>query len=291
MPRLSRSLGLTALMLGTLTAAAQEGAVVREISPERTEEILTKHGVKDFRKTASPKGKGELWYDYKQGGFSIRLYWFQGKDLMLDCIFDAVPLETVNLWNSRAKFSRCNLQKGEKGAFTALESNLDLLGGVTEGTVLHFLDNFQEELRNFQTFLIERIPVQEEVVHRKFPEESLDALLKNLKIEYEKKNLGAAVLYFFGRRGHRVQLTSLGGTDLVLSASFPPLPLEKVNRYNHDRKFIRVANVSVKDQQVTSLQANLDCTGGVTESIVRHFLLVFGDEVEAFERYAGKKGE
>lgn len=290
MPILRRILCLAAL-LAPSSAWVQESPVFKELSTERTEALLTRHGVKDFRKTPSPKGKGEIWYDFKQGGFSLRLYWFQGKDLMLDCIFDAIPLETVNLWNSRAKFSRCNLQKGEKGAFTALESNLDLLGGVTEGTVLHFLDNFQEELRNFQTFLIERTPVPEEVVFEKVSEKDLDGLLENLKIEFEKKTVGEAVVYLFGRRGHRVQLTSLGGADLVLSASFPPLTLEKVNRYNHDRKFIRVANVAVGEQEVTSLQANLDCTGGVTPSIVRHFLLVFGDEVEAFARYAAGKAE
>ena len=52
---------------------------------------------------------------------------------MLDAVFRKLPFDRINEWNRNAKFSRAVLQTSPKGDYTTLESNLDLIGGVTEG--------------------------------------------------------------------------------------------------------------------------------------------------------------
>ena len=69
-------------------------------------------------------------------------------------------------------------------------------------------------------------------------------------------------------------------------------PLEEVNAYNLKKKFIRVVNYKSKETEYTALEINLDCEAGVTEQMVRHWIIAFAIDVGTFSDYAKmKRGE
>ena len=88
---------------------------------------------------------------------------------------------------------------------------------------------------------------------------------------------------------HRLRLTNFGGTDLMIDAQFKNLALETVNDYNLKRKFIRAVAYDIRGTEFTSLETNLDCAGGVSDSIVRYFIRAFSDEVKQFTNYVQGK--
>ena len=77
----------------------------------------------------------------------------------------------------------------------------------------------------------------------------------------------------------------------MLEARFAKIPLDKVNQYNLDRKFIRAVAYNTKKGEYTRLEVNLSFAGGVTESILRNFISVFEEDVEAFAAYVRKTSE
>ncbi len=275
------------LVLASVPGRAQE-KVLRELSKEQTEEILQK--LKITYKKVPSKRDDVVFYDFEREGHPVRLYWYGGKDLMLDVVFPRIPLEQLNAWNVRAKFSRACLHKEEKGEFAALESNLDLLGGVTEGTVRQFLTTFDEEVKQFAKFV--NAGSLDEPTYKLVTAEKLEAILKELKLEFKKTQVktpgakGSAVAYDFESNGQKLRLVNFGGEDLMIDAHFKKLPLEDVNQYNVNRPFIRCVAYKVDGKEYTSLEANLDCVGGVSDSILRHFLRTFDEEVKEFSKYA-----
>src|SRR5438270_433108 len=127
-----RGLLIGAAMLFLVSAGrAQDDKIVKSLSPEETEAFLKKLEV-EFKKVDA-KVPGVTLFDFKRKNFSMRFHNFDGKDVMLDALFPAMPLERVNEWNTKAKFTRATLQRDAKGVFVTLESNLDLIGGVSEG--------------------------------------------------------------------------------------------------------------------------------------------------------------
>ena len=271
---------------GAPSARAQDDKVFKQLTAEETEALLQSLKIQ-FKKTPAKK-EGIFYYDFQRGGQNMRLYWYNGRDLMLDVVFPKLPLDQVNLWNVRAKFSRACLHKDEKGEFTALEANIDLQGGVTEGAVRQFFKVFDDEVKLFAK--LAGGSADDDAVYTKVTSDKLEGVLKGLNIAFKKLEAkGGATAYDFESNNHKLRLVNFGGSDLMIDAHFKKLKLEDVNQYNLNRKFIRCVAYNVKGNEYTSLESNLDCVGGVTDAIVRNFIRAFDIEVTEFSKYVQGK--
>ena len=132
-------------------APTDDKQVYRNVVPEKLEAILMAMKI-DYKKV---KGKADgIWfYDFERNDYKIRLHNYQGNDLWIDAHFnDKLPLEEVNKWNVRAKFSRAvQLTSGKQTV--SLESQIDCVGGVTDGIIRQFIQRFDGELMQFSKFL------------------------------------------------------------------------------------------------------------------------------------------
>jgi hypothetical protein len=126
--------------------------IYRNVTSERLEAVLDELGVK-YAKLPG-KSEGIHSYDFERNKFKVRLYNYHGKDLWIDAFFsDPLALEEVNQWNSRAKFSRAVLIKANEKPAVSLESQLDCMGGVSDGIVRQFVRRFDGEISQFVKFL------------------------------------------------------------------------------------------------------------------------------------------
>lgn len=273
---------------GSVHAQAQD-KVYTKFTTEQIEQILKGLNL-DYKKSAS-KTEGIFYYDYKRDKYSVRLHYFNGRDLMLDVLLKDQPLETLNRWNGKARFSRASLHRSDdKGAFTALEWNLDLLGGVTENNVRHFIKTFHEEIGEFEKFVgsSEAVPPLApggDKVFTGISNDKLESILKDMKVVYKKSQSKDMVttLYDYESRNLKLRIYNFGGKDLMVDAIFKKIPLEQVNKYNFDRKFIRTVLYSPPNaNEYTALESNLDCTAGTSENIIRRFILGFEEEAVRF---------
>src|SRR5438132_8121348 len=112
---------LWSVLFMTAPARADDDKVFKQLPAPQTEALLQALKL-DFKKT--PGKKDIVYYDFQRGGHNVRLYWYGGKDLMLDVVFGKMTLQEINAWNTRAKFSRACHYKDDKGEYTTLESNL-----------------------------------------------------------------------------------------------------------------------------------------------------------------------
>jgi hypothetical protein len=257
------------------------------LTVEQAEELLKKQGL-EFKKVET-KVASVIFYDFKRKGFSIRFSFFDGKDLMLDAVFPALPLERLNEWNRRAKFSRASLGRDAKGTYSAIESNIDLVGGVTDGGLAQFFTSFDEELRLFAKFVTDTSA--DDQLFAPVTSQKIEAVLKGLNIAYEKHDLkdGAGQYFDFEASNFKVRLINFGGKDLMVDAHFKKIPLEDVNRWNLEKKFIRAVSYSVKGMEYTALEMNLDCEAGTTDGIIRNFIVGFHEDVKQFAKYVQGK--
>jgi len=268
-------------------AQAQEPKVIAQLTSEQTEEFLKKQGI-EFKKIET-KTPGTFFYDFQRKSFNVRLYNYDGKDLMLDAVFSRLPLERVNDWNVKAKFSRACLNRDAKGEFSTLESNLDLIGGVTEGGLKQFFASFDEELRLFAKFTSETST--DDQMYAPVTSQKIEAVLKSLNIAYEKTDLknDAGSFYDFEASNFKLRLVNFAGKDLMIDAHFKKIPLEDVNRWNLEKKFIRAVSYSAKGPDYSALEANLDCEIGTTDGILRNFIVGFQEDVKQFAKYVQGK--
>lgn len=267
---------------------AQEKAF-KEISVEQTEAVLKSIGY-EFRKFDGKKPEDPVLFDFKRGAYEIRLYWFQGKDLMLDSVFRAVPLERLNEWNTRAKFSRACLQKDAKGNFATLESNFDVSGGVAENAVKQYLLAFEAELKSFDRFL-GGMSSGEDDLYEGVVADRLENIFKAQSIVFKKQEIPQknVTVYELTIGKIPIRLVNFGGKDLMLESKYAKIPLAAANQYNLDRKFIRVVNYEAKGSESTSLEASLDCEAGTTDAILRRFILAYEEETREFADYVRKQ--
>ncbi len=139
------------LLLWPGTGRAQD-KVYRNVSNEKLEGILKDMDI-TYKKSPGKK-EGVFFYDYDRNNFKIRLHNYNGKDLWIDALFnDKTNLEEINKWNVRAKFSRAVfLKEGEKETIS-LESQVDCVGGITDGMIRQFVNRFDGEIRDFVKFI------------------------------------------------------------------------------------------------------------------------------------------
>ena len=284
-PFLHGSFVLTILLAAVAPGRAQDDKIFKTMTPDQTEAFLTKMEI-EFKKAES-KAPGTFMYDFKRKSITMRLYHFDGKDLMVDAVFPAMAIERVNDWNLKAKFSRATLQKDARGLFVTLESNIDLVGGVTEGALKQFLLSFDDEVRLFAKYA--GGTTNEEQMITPVSDEKLGEILKSMSFEFTKKEGKSATLFEFEFESRKFRLTSFGGKDIMLDTAFKKIPLEDVNGYNLQKKFIRVVAYDARGEQHTSLEANLDCEVGTTEGILRYFVLGFTEDAKTFGKYVQTK--
>jgi hypothetical protein len=125
-------------------------------------------------------------------------------------------------------------------------------------------------------------------VWRDVPSEKLEAILKKLNITYTKSagKMAGVHFYDFKRGDFNIRLHNYRGRDLWIDAVFTDkIALEEVNQWNVRAKFSRAVLLQDGDRYRVSLEAQLDCTGGVTEGMVRQFIVRFDGEVMSFVKF------
>ncbi len=267
----------------------QEAKVVTSVSTEQLESILKSVEI-DFKKSPLTSRKDGFFYSFARQKYKLGLFYYGGTELMFVSDLKAYPLELLNRWNRGPRLSRAVLHDNPKGDFTSLEATLDVSAGVTDDTIRHFLRRFEDELKKFDQF-INRTEARDEEVYTSVSPERVERILKELKISYKKtagKKEGNFV-YGFSRNNYQFRLLDLQGHDLLLEATFTKASLEQVNQYNLNHKFIRaVSHQTNGGNDYSTLEANLDCTGGVSDSIVVYFIQTFLDEARQFDRFLSK---
>jgi hypothetical protein len=120
--------------------------------------------------------------------------------------------------------------------------------------------------------------------------ERIEAILKEIGVDY-KKSAGKSEgiqFYDFDRNNYKIRLHNYQGKDLWIDAFFSDaLSAEEVNQWNSRAKFSRAVQLK-GDKQAVSLEAQLDCMGGVNDLIVRQFIRRFDGEVLQFVKFLAK---
>jgi len=274
-----------------LPAAAPAQEVFKEIASQRLEDLLRSM---DIQYTKGTGEKGTTWYDYKSKNLMLRLWNFNGKDLMIDIFLPKVEWEAINKWNGNAKFSRARLNKDPKTGVesTVIEWNLDLAGGVTEETIKHFIRGFDVEVANWSNASVPA--VTEEETFKEVTPDRLEKILQGMNVNFKKTQAKGnnVFTYDFERSNFKVRVTNFSGQDLMIDCVFAAAPLAKVNQWNVKRSYVRAVLYPGGGNPYTALEANLDCVAGTSESIIRRFITSFVDgdnaEVAAFDQHLKK---
>jgi len=273
------------LLLVLPCSQAQDDKVFRTLTPDAAEKVLQELKI-EFKKTSSPKGD-EHHFEYTREKYKIRLTLFGQQDLLLDCVFRGMPLERVNQWNTFTRLSRANWHKDGSGELTILEYGLDISGGATAGTIKQYITRFDDELKKYDRFVAGNSV--EDVILAEVTIDKLENILKTQAINFQKKtNAAGVVFYDFELNGHKLRMYNFGGKDLMIDAHFRKISFEDANRYNLNRKFVRVVNYKGKDTDYTALENNLDCEAGVTEGMIRAWITSFGEDARHFAEFTKK---
>ncbi len=133
-------------------------------------------------------------------------------------------------------------------------------------------------------------PSDSKKVYRLVAPEKLEAILKDMKITYDKtkgKEDGIA-FYDYEKAGQKIRLHNYQGKDLWIDAqSTDKMTLDDVNKWNVRAKFSRAVKLK-GDKESVSLEAQLDCIGGVTDGIIRQFIERFDGELAQFSKFITK---
>jgi hypothetical protein len=258
-------------------------AVIRSLSPEQTADFLKSIGI-EFKQSQGTNGK-TTYFDYTRNNYKIRLHLFEtGKDLMVDALFPGVALQVLNQWNLKAKYTRAVLDRDKRGDFAAVEANFNLAGGVTLDAVKVFLQSFDEELAAFQRFLSGQ--AGEAAVYTELPNDRVETILKNANFEFKKTvNPDGLGMFEFTAHEQALRLHNFAGKDIMLDGHFPKISLEAANQWNLKKKFVRTVVYKIKDNEFTALEANLEVAGGVTDAIVRQFIVNFTEDIREFQAF------
>jgi hypothetical protein len=288
---------LLAVSLAAGSSSAQE-KVHNTLSTDQVEQLLRGMSL-EFKKLDPKSGDGKLFYDFSlvKSRFHTRLYYIQGKEIMLDVAFPDQPLEKLNRWNStRAKFTRAASHKEAKTPFTALEANLNFAGGVTENGVRRFIADFEQEVTAFDLFLAGgslaptpgQIGPEGDAIFT-LANDKLDEIIKKMNLNPKTQPFNGGVYYDYeSAKNYKIRLTNVKNQELMLDAVFKKTSLDTINKYNFNRKFIRAVLYTQGNVEYTALEAKLDCSAGVSENMVRHYVVTFEEEVQTFIEFLKK---
>jgi hypothetical protein len=130
-----------------------------------------------------------------------------------------------------------------------------------------------------------------EIVYQSVSSEKLEAILKGLGIDFQKEagKKGNIFTYRFERQAKKVRLHNYGGEDLWIETDITDkATLDLVNRWNMRAKFSRAVLVNNGERPTISLEGQIDCSLGITDGMVRHFIQRFDAEIEAFVSFSKK---
>jgi hypothetical protein len=127
-------------------------------------------------------------------------------------------------------------------------------------------------------------------VYRNVSSEKLEAILKDMKLDFKKTKGKADGIWFydFEKNDYKIRLHNYQGNDLWIDAHFNDklLPVD-VNNWNIRAKFSRAVQLK-EGRQAVSLEAQLDCVGGVSDGIIRQFVNRFDGELAQFSKFLSK---
>jgi hypothetical protein len=131
---------------------------------------------------------------------------------------------------------------------------------------------------------------EEKKVYRKVSSDRLESILKNLEIDYKKSGdkMPDTHFYDFERNKQKVRLGNHGGVDLWIDCVFDKATLETINQWNVRAKFSRAVLTKLDDKEMSIVEFQLDCAGGVTDDMIRQFIRRFDEEVKAFDKFLNK---
>jgi hypothetical protein len=141
----------------------------------------------------------------------------------------------------------------------------------------------------FSLFLTREVFSQSKV-YRTVSNDALEKILQSLELKYQKaerKDKDSATMYFdFTRGGQSFRLYNYGN-DLWIECTFEKkLMAADINRWNADAKFSRLVLIEQKDKTILSLEAQLDCLGGVTDAVIKQYINRFDEEAKKFAKFA-----
>jgi hypothetical protein len=134
------------------SAVLSQTKIYRSVTNETVEKVLESLELKYQKDERKDKDATVVFYDFKRGAHSYRLYNYVN-DLWIESTFEkAMKPEDINRWNAGAKFSRLVLIPQREKTVLSLESQLDCLGGVTDPIVKQYINRFDEEAKKFAKF-------------------------------------------------------------------------------------------------------------------------------------------
>lgn len=120
--------------------------------------------------------------------------------------------------------------------------------------------------------------------------EALEGVLKSLELMYKKETEKDKVdAYTFQRGDTKIRLVNYGGEDLWIEAVFDKkITLPQANQWNTEAKYTRCVLLENDGKFTASFEMQLDCSRGVTDGMMRQFLIRFGGELKEFQKFIGK---
>jgi hypothetical protein len=164
------------------------------------------------------------------------------------------------------------------------------LTGLALAASAAFATGFAQDAKKDPPREAPKAATNDKLVYRNVTPEKLEAILKELNITYDKVKGKAEGIQFydFGKNDFRIRLHNYQGKDLWIDAHFSDkLTLDEVNKWNVRAKFSR-AVVLKGDKETVSLEAQLDCLGGVSDSIIKQFIGRFDGELVQFSKFISK---
>ena len=275
-------------------ATAQTPANNAKLTSEQVENALKLAKI-EFTKPAAPIGGGYV-YDFKIRDFNLRLTGAAGPRLTLSTLMPGLAPDKVKQWNASGKLSKVALgEDDKKNSYSVLEAQLDLKDSAGSVAIQEFLAAYTKELAEFEAIVKAESPsadvANEEDAFKEVVPARLEKTLADLKIKFTKVPFrGGFFAYRYQANNTPIVLTNWG-KDMMLEAKFPKVSIDKVNRYNLERKFIRAVAYNNKLGAYAGLEANLSFQGGITDSIVRNFIAVFEEDVREFGAYVAKASQ
>ena len=142
----------------------------------------------------------------------------------------------------------------------------------------------------FATCLLVSDALAQNKVTRNVTNDTIEKILDGFQVKYQKaerKEKDNAVVFFEFTRGDvQLRLFNYGSDLWIETTAEKKMRLEDINRWNADAKFSRLVMIEQKDKMIVSLEAQLDCLGGVTDAMIRQFINRFELEAKKFSKFA-----
>jgi hypothetical protein len=129
-------------------------------------------------------------------------------------------------------------------------------------------------------------------IYRQVSNEAVEKVLQELELKYQKderKDKAATVMFFDFTRGDLSYRLYNYGNDLWIESIFDrKMKAEDINHWNAEAKFTRLVLIETKEKTNLSLEAQLDCAGGVTDAVIKQYVNRFDEEAKKFAKALAK---